>query len=141
MNRNEKELTKKAAKALKDFTATLTRIASKLDYDLEITEQDDEQVSFSLNGYPFTLSWGLTKQASLGRDIDVLEFSLCIWHETPGTRWSPPEQIDTTLTTTRSTHNCVQVAFETVAKDHIRIVMENDGYEQMDKEILVSEQA
>lgn len=139
MIKTQEERAEQAAKGLKEFVATLTRVAPALRRTLHVTEQDDEQVSFELSGYPFTLTWGETTKPSIGRSVWVVQYSLCIWHQTPGNRWSPPEDVDTTLITSQSLYDCLRTAFETVAKDEVRIVLENDGYEQMAKQEAIDE--
>ena len=140
MIKTPEERAEQAAKLLKTFSETMVRLAPKMGRCFERTEEDGEQVSFNLDNYPFTLSWGETLKPSIGRSIWTIQFSLCIWYQTPGSRHSPPEDIDTTLITSQSISDCIRTAFETVAKEEIRCVMENDGYDQMAKEEAAMEQ-
>lgn len=123
-----------AVKLMDDFVATITRLAPKLGRSLVITEKDGDQVSFELGDYPFTLSWEVVETPSIGRTVPVVKFALCIWHLAPGGYWHPPESVDTTLVEKTSIFECIRVAFETIAKDEVRIILENDGYEQQAKE-------
>jgi len=123
-----------AVKGLEEFASAMVRLAPKNDRCFERTQHDEELVSFNLDGYAFTLSWGEVNKPSIGRTVPVVQFSLCIWHTVGGGRWHPPEDVDTTLIESQSIYDCIRVAFETVAKEEIRINMENDRCDQMEKE-------
>ena len=129
----------RAAKMMEEFASAITRLAPKHERTLNITERSEEEVSFELDNYPFTFTWGVVDRPSIVRTIPVVQFSLCIWHTVGGGRWHPPEDVDTTLIESQSVYDCIRVAFETVAKDEIRGIMENDGYEQMAKEAVTEE--
>jgi hypothetical protein len=129
----------RAAKGIAEFVSAMIRLAPKHERCFERTDEDADQVSFNLDGYPFTFSWGEATTKGIGRLIPTVKFSLCIWHTTPGSRHSPPESIDTTLIESSSVYDCIRVAFETVAKDEIRNILENDSYEQMVKEEAIAE--
>ena len=123
-----------AAGGLEEFASAILRLAPKHDRQVGITDRDADQVSFHLDGYPFTLSWEVFNRPCIGRTVPVVQFALCIWHQTHGSYWDPPEDVDTTLVESQSVYDCIRVALETVAKEEIRLSIENDGYDQMAKE-------
>ena len=102
--------------------------------DFRVADRDDTSMNFSIDRYAFTLAWEPTTRKGIGRDYDVPEYGLYIWHTVGGSYWNPPEAVDTTLIETQSIHQCITCALETVAKDEIRQCLEGAGYELMLKE-------
>jgi hypothetical protein len=131
MNATPTERAEIAAKGMKDFVDTMKLGAERLKRNLVITDTDADCVNFTVDNYPFTLSWGETTRPSIGRAVWIVQYTLCIWNETQGSRWNPPETIDTTLITSQCLNACVRCAFETVAKEEIRQALEDVGYRQV----------
>ncbi len=125
-----------AAKGIADFTKTMTYGANRLKRNFVVTDSDADGVSFTLDGYSFTLSWGETTKPAIGRSVWIVQYTLCIWSETSGGRWNPPEAVDTTLITNQSINACVRAAFETVAKDEIRQALEDVDYAQLAEQLV-----
>jgi hypothetical protein len=120
-----------AVKHMAEFVIAMKHLSEKMNRKFTVTDQDYDQVSFTLDNYPFTLAWGETTRPKIGGIAWVVQFSLSIWHTTSGSRDYPPEDIDTELVTSQTIVDCVRVAFETIAKEDIRIHMENYSYKQM----------
>ena len=125
-----------AAKGIADFTKTMTYGANRLKRNFVVNNSDADGVSFILDGYSFTFSWGETTRVPIGRSRWIVQYTLCVWSETQGGRWNPPEQVDTTLVTDQSINACVRVAFETVAKDEIRQALEDVDYAQLAEQLV-----
>jgi len=114
------------------FFETMLKVSPKLGVEFKMQERDADQLDFSLDGFAFTLSWDTVQAQTIGRTVPVAEFTLCIWHtEYAFSRQHPPENIDTTLIETRDINKCISTAFLTVAKEKIRIALEDNGYAQM----------
>ena len=121
-----------AALGLSNFFQTMVKVAPKLGNEFKMQERDKDHIDFSLDGFAFTLSWDTVQAQTIGRTVPVAEFTLCIWHtEYAFSRHHPPESIDTTLIETRDINKCISTAFLTVAKEKIRIALEDNGYAQM----------
>ena len=130
----------RAARGLEEFASAMDQLAPMHERCFETTQRDEELVSFTLDEYPFTLSWVEIDKPSIGHNVPVIMYSLCIWHTVGGGRWHPPETVDTTLIESQSVYDCIRVALETVAQEEIRLTMENYGYEQQAKEEATMEQ-
>ena len=120
----EKQFAENARQSMASFVQAMKMTAYRLETPIEFTDQDDEQVSFTLSGYNFTLTWDVGERECIGGKRPVIQFTLCVWYMTSGNRMNPPESIDTTLVTDQSINACVRCAFETVAKDEIRQALE-----------------
>ena len=116
---------------IEEFVSAMCRLSYKHGREWLVIDRDNDQVTFTLDNYRFTFSWEIAYKPVIGRAVPVPLFSLCAWHQTMGNRHTPPEDIDTSLVTSQSVYDCIRVAFETVAKEEIRMILENDSYEQM----------
>jgi hypothetical protein len=124
-------LKSQAKKGMVGFVKTLTEVCPKLDMTFEVTEEDEEQVSFDIDGIPFTLSWGESPTPAIGGMRWQVIYQLCVWSTTMGTRHEPPEMIDTTLVDSAYVGQCTRKALETVFMVRVDGVLENQGYAEM----------
>lgn len=105
---------------------TLRKISPSLKVEFVQRDLNDDYFDFTLNNIPFSISWSESLGHSiLGVDF-VVQFSLCVWHETNGSWFNPPESIDTELVVTRYINECVKKALMTVFESEINVVLENN---------------
>lgn len=120
-----------AEKGMEKLVQTLKEVCPMLDMTFEVTEQDEDQVSFNIDRIPFSLSWGECPAAGIGGMMWRVVYQLCVWYTTMGTRHDPPETIDTTLVDSAYVGVCVHKALETVFMARVDGVLENQGYAEM----------
>lgn len=116
----------KAKAGMESFITTVKRLAPHLQRIVEVTTEPDEDIiSFKLGGYSFSIYW--ESMTGMPAHERAIQYILCIWTQTHGSRYNPPEDIDTTLIKSQSIIECVRVLFETAAKMDIQCVMQNDS--------------
>jgi len=132
MNALNRHLEKTAETGFILFVRTLIAASKHFEYELEITDNNSDEVSFSLNGYPYTLTWGEGVAQKFRTTIPVVEYQLSAWHTTPGGRWYPPEDVDVTLLTTRCVQDCVSKAITSMLECNLNAFLEGHSMnEQM----------
>jgi hypothetical protein len=124
-------LQEQAKREMDCLVHTLEQVAPKLNLEFKVTDRDDDQVSFDLDGIPFTLGWGEAPRGGRGAGRWVVLYTLCVWHTTMGSRTEPPETIDTILLDSQHIGECTRKALETVYKRRIDQCLEDVGYKMM----------
>lgn len=108
----------------------LEAVCPHLKRKFAIQDKDCDGLTFTIDGYPFTLSWEPTTRKGMGRDYEVPQYTLSISYVSQrGDYWTPPEYDETNLVETQFVHECITCALESVAKDEIRQCLEGVGYE------------
>lgn len=123
-----------AEEGLGVFSRVMKSTAEKLGVEYKETDKDEEQIVFSLGGFEFTLTWGEEPCQRIGGEDYRVNYQLSIWYTTPGTRFSPPEAVDTLLCEFTSIWPCVSKAFETVYVEWIKQAQEAVGCEMQEEE-------
>ena len=108
----------------------MEKAAGRLGVTYTETDKGEEQISFSLDGYRFTLTWGEVPQWEFGRETYRVNYQLSIWYTTPGNRHSPPESVDTVLCDFGNIWPCVDKAFEVVHREKVKWVLGGVGQEE-----------
>lgn len=127
-------LKSQAKKGMDGLIHTLEKVSPTLSIEFKVTDRNEEQVTFDLDGIPFTLTWGECPTPGIGGVRWDVIYQLCVWHTTMGTRHEPPEEIDTTLIDSRCVSECVRKALETVFMSRVNGVLEAQGYADMFEE-------
>lgn len=131
MKKTFEQLQSEARQGFGRFVQDLAVVAEKLNTSLEMNDVTEESVEFILDGIPFTLTWDEKSGKSLGeREYNHVEYTLCLWYQTSGTRHEPPESIDKTLIQTRSLGDCIKKAFVAIRENAIDCILEGEYWAQ-----------
>jgi hypothetical protein len=125
------EIQERVEKDFNGLIKTLTEVCPVLKRKFELEERDEEMLSFSIDGIPFTVGWGEAPTPAIGGMRWRVVYTLSIWYTTAGGRWHPPETVDTELIDSPSINDCVRKALQTVANAEIDGALENQGYKEM----------
>lgn len=95
----------------------LSTIALFYKLTFELHEKDDDQLHFSVGGHCFSIT--------PNQHEDYFSFDLCVWNQTRGGYYHPPEWVDTTLEQNTSIPRSVLKVFMFVLENEVKY-LQND---------------
>lgn len=113
---------------LGEIEGLVKKICHPLGRKFEMIQVEDDAVSFSIDGYPFDLSWFARREkAPIGdREIIRLYFLLSKWVTTPATRDDPGDCCDVPVAISPNFYDIIRHAFVMVATEIVNNVFEGE---------------
>jgi hypothetical protein len=117
MNEEELKVAKRFSKALED-------VGKYLDVTVEISSNDADGIEFAMDGFKFILTWENVMRQSIGREVEVVQYTLSYWKGIAATYDEPEGVEDIALITNQSIYPCVRKAFLFLEEVKIESAME-----------------
>lgn len=115
-----------AREKLGEVEVIAEQICHPLGRKFEMMQKEEDAVSFSIDGFPFDLSWLVRKEPTGLKDQTVfrLYFYLSIWKSTPATRLEPEDWYDIPVAMSVNFYDVIRHAFVIVATEIVNNVFE-----------------
>jgi hypothetical protein len=125
-------------KDIQFFIDRMTKVCIPLKRTLFMEERNEDEITFYIDGFSFSMDWELNFRPYIGyvgRFQGKYVFNLRIWETVGiGNRNHPPEDVDTELVSKTDINSIIQIALLTVAKEDIRLAMENESMDEFVQE-------
>jgi hypothetical protein len=127
MNAINHHLEETARKGFERFKSEMPELCRMMEFNYGLDSFESDGVDFLLDGIHFTLTWEESERKAIGRNIPVVMFQLSVWHTTWGSRWEPPESIDTLIVSSQSVYDVMREAILCVVKNKMDGCLESIG--------------